>query len=296
MKPNPILKKLGLNDNDRAVIIHTDDIGMCQASVAAFADLVDFGLISSGATMVPCPWFLEAAEFCRDHPEADMGVHLTLTCEWEKYRWGPISTRDPQSGLVDEQGFFYRTSKEAQAHAGPAAAQVEVQAQIARACQAGIQPTHADTHMGTLAHPKFVGAYIQTALLAGLPPMMYRFDEAGWAAMDLGHDIIPIAMQMVDVLEEQGVPMLDNISTVHLEDPNDRLERAKRTLSELPPGVTHFIIHPSKDTPELRAITPDWRSRVGDYEVFTSEEMREFLKDCGLNVIGYRDLQNLMPK
>ncbi len=295
MKPNPTLKKLGLNDNDRAVIIHTDDIGMCQASVAAFADLVDFGLISSGATMVPCPWFLEAAEYCRDHPEADMGVHLTLTSEWKQYRWGPVSTRDPRSGLLDDQGFFYHTSKEAQNHADPAAAQVEIEAQIARAIQAGIRPTHADTHMGTLAHPKFVDTYIQTAVRAGLPPMMYRFDEAGWEAMGLGHEIVAVAMQMLDVLEEQGVPLLDNISTLHLEDPENRLERAKKTLAELPPGITHFIIHPSKDTPELRAITKDWSSRVGDYETFTSEEMRKFLQNCGLHVIGYRDLQKLMP-
>ncbi len=295
MKPNPILKKLGLNDNDRAVIIHTDDIGMCQASVAAFADLVDFGLISSGATMVPCPWFLDAAEYCRIHPQVDMGVHLTLTCEWKNYRWGPVSTRDPHSGLVDAQGFFYPTSAQAQELADPSAALVEIQAQIERAKQAGIEATHADTHMGTLAHPKFVAAYIQTAVQAGLPPMMFRFNEAGWAAQNLDPETIHMAMQMVEVLEEQGVPLLDNIATVHLEDPNNRMECAKQTLSELPPGVTHFIIHPSKDTPELRAITPDWRSRAGDYETFTSEEMRKFLQNCGLNVIGYRDLQHLMP-
>ncbi len=296
MKPNPILKKLGLNNNDRAVIIHTDDIGMCQASVAAFADLVDFGLISSGATMVPCPWFLDAAEYCRIHPQADMGVHLTLTSEWKNYRWGPISTRDPQSGMLDDQGFFYPTSAQAQEHADPAAALVEIQAQIARATQAGINPTHADTHMGTLAHPKFVGAYIQSAIQARLPIMMFRFDEAGWARLNLDPETVQIAMQMVDVLEEQGVPLLDNMDTVHLENPDNRLERAQKAISDLPPGITHFIIHPSKDTPELRAITPDWRSRVGDYETFTSEAMRKFLQNCGVRVIGYRDLQHLMPK
>ncbi len=57
MKTNPLLKKLGLSNQDRAVIIHADDIGMCQASVSAFADLVDFGLVSCGATMVPCRGF-----------------------------------------------------------------------------------------------------------------------------------------------------------------------------------------------------------------------------------------------
>ena len=112
MNANPVLKKLGLSDTDRVAIIHTDDIGMCQASVDAFADLNQAGIISSGAVMVPCPWFLHAAEYARQHPQADLGIHLTLTSEWKTYRWGPISTRDPASGMIDEEGFFYHRSRE----------------------------------------------------------------------------------------------------------------------------------------------------------------------------------------
>ena len=108
MSTNPFLKKLGFAADARVVIIHTDDIGMCQASVGAFRDLIDFGLISSAAVMVPCPWFPEVAALCRSRPGIDMGVHLTLNSEWDSYRWGPISTRDPASGLLDEEGYFYR--------------------------------------------------------------------------------------------------------------------------------------------------------------------------------------------
>ena len=78
-------------------------------------------------------------------------------------------------------------------------------------------------------------------------------------------------------------------------DPADRLEDAKRAFDSLPGGITHFIIHPSKDTPELRAITPDWRCRVADYETFLKEELRQYLKDTGVHVIGYRALKDLMP-
>src|SRR5512137_730397 len=150
MHPNPVLRKLGLADDDRAVIIHTDDIGMCQASLAAFADLVDFGLISSGATMVPCPWFPEVAAYCRAHPSVGLGVHLTLTSEWDSYRWGPISTRDPASGMIDDDGYFYRRSEPVQECADPEAVLVELQAQVERALKAGIDVTHVDTHMGTV--------------------------------------------------------------------------------------------------------------------------------------------------
>ena len=71
MTPNPFLKKLGFSDNDRVVIIHTDDIGMCHASVQAFKDLWNFGTITSGATMVPCPWFPVVKWMCRDNPDID---------------------------------------------------------------------------------------------------------------------------------------------------------------------------------------------------------------------------------
>jgi predicted glycoside hydrolase/deacetylase ChbG (UPF0249 family) len=116
LNPNPVLKKLGLADNDRVAIIHTDDIGMCQANVEAFADLNGVGIISSGAVMVPCTWFLQAASYAREHNQADLGIHLTLTSEWKTYRWGPISSRDPASGLVDEEGYFYHLTRPAARH------------------------------------------------------------------------------------------------------------------------------------------------------------------------------------
>jgi len=295
MEPNPVLKRLGLKSDDRVVIIHTDGIGMCQASVSAFADLTDFGLISSGAVMVPCAWFPLAAHFCRLHPEVDMGVHLTLTSEWEFYRWGPVSTHDPATGLLDDQGFFYRTSIEAQKNGDPSAVQVEVQAQVARAEAFGICPTHIDTHMGAMAHPKFQSVYLQLALAQHTAAMVFRMSEAQYRAIGLDAQSAATAVQMVQMLEQQGIPLLDHLRSMPLNDPKDRVQHTQRVLSELPPGITHFIIHPSKDTPELRQVTTGWASRVADYQTFTSEEMRRWLKGSGLHVIGYRALQELMP-
>lgn len=296
MGPNPVLERLGYSNDDRLVIIHTDDIGMCHASVSAFAELWEFGLISSGATMVPCPWFLEAAKLCKENPEIDMGVHLTLTSEWETYRWGPISTRDPESGMIDEQGYFYHLSDQAQEHGSPEAVLIEIQAQIDRALAQGIKPTHIDTHMGSVASPKFIQAYLQMALQYRFPPMIMRLSEAEWLEMGMSPELSAMAVQMVAELEEQGVPLLDRIAGLDLDTtpaPEERVDYAKAVLSQLGPGVTHFIIHPSKDTPELRAITPDWACRVADYEAFRSDDLRTYVKNSGIHVIGYRELLNL---
>ena len=295
MQPNPVLRRLGFSDADRVAIIHTDDIGMCLASVQAFADLWDFGLISSGAIMVPCPWFLKAAEYARQHPQADLGVHITLTSEWKHYRWGPISTRDPRSGMLDAEGYFYPLVGPAREHGDPEYVLREMEAQVERAVAAGIQPTHMDTHMGTVAHPKFMRAYLQTALKHRLPPMIFRMDLAGWMAAGLDAQTAELAMGLTRVLEETGMPLLDHLRTLHLNRPDQRLDYARETFSALPPGLTHFIIHPSVDSPELREITPDWRARVADYETFLSEELRAALHSLGIQVIGYRHLQALMP-
>ena len=295
MNPNPVLKRLGFEDNDRLVILHADDVGMCQASLTAFANLVDFGLVSSGAVMVPCPWFPAVAAYCREHPGVDLGVHLTLTSEWDAYRWGPISTRDPASGLMDEEGYFYRSSEAVQESGDPAAGQAELEAQVARALAAGIDVSHVDTHMGTVAHPKFMAGYVQLALQHRLPAMVPRLDEAGWREMGMEGEMVALAAQFVAQLEAQGVPMLDHLAGMPLEvEPGDRLAAAKRELGLLPPGLTHFIIHPAADTPELRAITPRWRSRLADYETFCSEELKAWIRDEGLHVVGYRALRALL--
>ena len=295
MDPNPVLKKLGFAKDDRVAILHADDVGMCQASLAAFADLVDFGLLSSGATMVPCPWFPAVAAYCRQQPGVDLGVHLTLTSEWDSYRWGPLSTRDPASGLLDQEGYFHRRSEGAQAHADAAAVQREMEAQVSRALAGGIDVTHVDTHMGTVAHPKFVYGYVQLALQHRLPPMIPRLDEAGWRAFGMDGEMATLAAQFVGQLEAQGVPLLDHVVALPLdEEPGDRLALAKQTLDGLPPGLTHFILHPATDAPELRAITRAWRSRVADYETFRSEALRDHVRAAGIQVIGYRALGHLM--
>ena len=295
MQPNPLLRKLGFSDTDRVAILHADDVGMCQASAAAFVELYDFGLVSSGTVMVPCPWFLQAAAFARQHPDADLGVHLTLTAEWPTYRWGPISTRDPQSGLIDEEGYFQHFTWPAMQAGQPAAVQVEIEAQVQRAIAAGMQPTHADTHMGVLGSEKFMLGYLRMAIAQRLPPLLFRKDEAGWLAEGLKPAAAAQAAAMTQMLEGLGMPMLDHMTGLRLDQPENRLAQAKAAVDALQPGITHFIFHPAQDTPELRAITPDWPSRVGDYQVLLSEALRAHLKAQDVHVIGYRAMQQHMP-
>ncbi len=294
MRPNPLLKKLGFSDTDRVVILHADDTGMCHASLQAFADLWEFGTVSSGAVMVPCPWFRATAEWARTHPEADLGVHGTVNSEWDGYRWGPISTCDPSTGLIDEEGYFHKCEAPVQAQADPEAVRREIEAQLQRALSAGIDVTHLDTHMGTITHPRFIAGYLQILNQARLPGLIPRLDVAGLRQFGLDDDTAHLFASLIQELEEAGFPTLDAIEFMPLDDPHDQVNLARRKLASLPPGITHFIIHPAIDTPELRAITPDWPSRVANYQAFMSQEIKHFLKNNGIHLIGYRPIRDLM--
>jgi predicted glycoside hydrolase/deacetylase ChbG (UPF0249 family) len=294
MNPNPILKKLGFSNSDRLVIIHTDDIGMCHASIQAYSELLGFGIISSGATMVPCSWFPQVALYCRQNSKADMGVHLTLTSEWNTYRWSPISTHHTNSGMIDAEGYFYRRSEDTQSFGDPEAVQLEITAQYNRAISAGIAVTHVDTHMATVAHPKFVNGYIQLAIQNRLPFLFPRTDEAGFLQLGMDQATASIAANFVGILEEQGIPLVDHATGLDLDKPSNRLEQAKMAMSNLPIGITHFIIHPSTETPELMSITPDWKSRVADYQTFKNDKLRDHIKNEGIYVIGYKTLKDLL--
>lgn len=294
MTPNPFLKKLGYSDNDRLVIIHTDDIGMCHASVQAFKDLWEFGTITSGAVMVPCPWFPAVAQMCRENSEIDMGVHATLNAEWKSYRWGPVSTRDQASGLLDADGYFNQWHQAVYDNAEPEAVAGEVNAQIERALAVGIDVTHVDSHMGTIMNPLFIQSYIQAAASRLLPNMLPRLDAEGIGMMGAGEEERIAYAPIVQQLETMGVPMVDGILSMPLEHGDDHINIAKKLFGEVPVGITHFILHPSIDTAELRAIAPDWRARVANYNAFMSDELKNLIESEDIKLIGYRALRDAM--
>lgn len=296
MIPNPFLKKLGFSDNDRVVVIHTDDIGMCHASVQAFKDLWKFGTITSGATMVPCPWFPAVAQMCREKPEIDMGVHATLNAEWESYRWGPVSTRDPASGLLDADGYFNQWHQAVYDNAKPEAVESEVNSQIERALAAGIDVTHVDSHMGTIMNPRFIQSYIQAAASRLLPNMLPRMDAQGMDIMALSAEEKQLYAPLIHQFEKMGIPMMDGLLGMPLDQPNGQMEIAVDLLGNLPAGITHFILHPSIDTAELRSIAPDWESRVSNYNIFMSDELKKFIESEDIHLIGYRQIRDAMRK
>ena len=285
---NPILRRLGFRSHDRVVLLHADDLGMCQASVDAFAELSAFGLVWSGSAMVPCPAFGRLAAYCRAKPDVDMGVHLTLTSEHLSYRWSPVSCPAPASGLVDDGGYFPRSEAVIQRQADLASIETELKAQMSCARQAGIEVTHLDLHMGCLMAPALLPLYLGLSIDSQLPACVWR--PSDWLLWGFDPNQEKAAVQHIADYQDRGGVVFDHLAEIPLDRPDNRLDQVKTCCDALEPGLTLLYIHPAIDTPELRTITPDWPSRVADYRVFTSPAMRSYLRRSGIQLVNYRQL------
>lgn len=296
---NPALRRLGLPDDARVLVLHADDIGMCHSTVAAYEDLLLAGIMSSAAIMPPCPWFPAAAAFCRaqsNNKQLDMGVHLTLTCEWDNYRWGPSAVSDVAAGLHDADGYFPSLAQPVADRADLAELTRELRAQVQRTLDAGIDVTHLDSHMLTLFHPRLLPIYVQVALEFQVPAFLLRDPGlmVDWTRGQAG-DLASTGALLADV-EAAGMPLFDHLFVLPLDAHAQRLGVARAALAECPPGVTNFLFHPASDTPELRAIAPDWRCRVADWQLFLSDEWRQTVAESGVHVVDFRTLRDCMRK
>lgn len=291
---NPFLKRMGYSETDKVLITHIDDIGFSHASnVGSFACL-DVGAASCGSILTNAPWFLEAVEYCRENPKYDVGVHLTLTCEYPTFRWAALSTRDPASGLLDAEGYLWHTREDAVRHVTEAAAEAEMRAQIEAALATGIEITHIDTHMGSVVHPKFLASYLGLAQEYGLPAFLPNVTRERLEELREGE----MAAQYVDVLEKvdtDQVPTLDEIIIDTLLPMTDKRAFYRELIDGVKPGLTHLLFHPARIGDELRAI--DKRasaSRHADFEAFTDPSLREHIEASGCHLIGYRELKQAM--
>lgn len=285
---NPALRKLGFSPRDRVVVVHADDVGICHATLPALEELMAFGLVTSASAMVPCSWFPEVAAWRQRHPDFDLGVHLTLTSEWDGYRWGPISPGARAGGLTDGEGYLHRTAADVRRYATRDAVRAEMQSQVERAVVAGLSPTHLDSHMYVALSDEFQEHYLRMGFEQAMPAFLPRTHGNSVEERDKH-------AKLADEWELQGQPVFDCFRVAT--GPKlgeDRDAQVRELFERLPVGLSCILLHPVIDTPEIRAIARDWRNRVADFEAFRNPALRNRVHQLGIQLISYQPVRDAM--
>ncbi len=252
------------------LIVRGDDFGMTQGSLLAFERALNEGVLTSGAMVVPGPWFEAAAELARKNPGWCIGVHLCLVGEWRGYRWRPVLPWDKVRSIVDEDGFLYPSPRELFRHE-PKLAEIdaELRAQIDLAKKRGVNVQYLDTHyMNPSDYPGLAGVIKKIASDYDLP-VSQSFGEKG------------ISVYTTPVEQKLG--------------------RAVQLLEGLTPGLYLWVCHIGIDSPEQRALihTEPGHIFVGsgvglhrakEFRVVTSLDVRSAILKKGIVLTNYREL------
>ncbi|HZU72298.1 MAG TPA: ChbG/HpnK family deacetylase [Acidimicrobiales bacterium] len=250
------------------LVVQGDDFGMCHAVNegirAAFVD----GVLTQASFMAACPWAQEALSLARQHA-IPLGLHQTLTCDWENFRWGPL-TKGPS--LAGEDGSFPSTVAEAAARVDPPDAEAELRRQAGVVQRAGLRLGYLDVHMGMVCPP----AYQRLSEELGLP-----FLYPGLATS--------LKFASIRGLSERPAGAKKSWLLHHLE--------------RLTTGVHLLVTHPGVAGPELASLTTSaspvhrWAEdyRASDLETLTDAEVAAAIESLGIRLTSVVDAVALAP-
>jgi len=299
-------EKLGFPKGAKVLILHVDDAGMSWDSNEGIEQAISNGVATSVSVMMPTPWVPGFVHFLKANPEVDAGLHLTLTSEWSDYRWSPLAGKSVVPGLVDLEGAFWPSVEEVVKHTSADEVEKEIRAQLERATTMGFEPTHLDSHMGTLfATPEFLQVYVKVGIEQNIPIMF----PAGHNTMinkqvNLTDDALKQFKQTGKVIWDSGLPVLDDLHNVSYgwDYPADAratdsslqkyaTQQYIETIKLLEPGLTMVIMHCTQPTEVFTHITDSGHIRKGDLLAMTDPEFEKFLQKEGIILTTWREVK-----
>ncbi len=281
-----IQERLGYPKETKLLIIHADDMGVSHSENVATIHTMEKGVVTSGSIMVPCPWFPEVAEYAKSHPEADLGLHLTLTSEWKNYKWGPVTSSDKVLSLLDDQGYFYNNTGAVMKNGKAEEVEKELRAQVERAIKSGIKPTHFDTHMASsVSTPELLKIYIKLGHEYKVPVLLSR--EVGKL----------FKINLDDYTTEKDIVIdkfvMATYDTYRLGMDNFYTEQIKA----MAPGLNVILLHAAYNDAEMKAMTKghndygaNWRQ--DDVDFFTSEKCMKLIADEKIKLIKWKEIRD----
>jgi len=289
-----LAQQLGYSDKAIIIIVNIDDVGIHKDETEASFKTLNFGLVKSGSIMVPCPNFSRVMKLWEENPQIDLGIHLTLTCEWgNKFPWTPVLGKTSVPSLYNPEGIMWPDIPALLQHSKVQDIKMELEAQINKIFEMGLKPTHIDDHMDLHNHLGLFSIIMQLSRKYNLPMRVWKRRRYKY----------PIFKNNLISLRRSGFVFPDSQKGIYYMGGSNHsydFRKAKYYdfLRSLKPGVHNIKIHTAFNTEELQNIMGTHFSSIRqiDYEVWTSVETRELAEKLGIIFIGYRPLQQLQEK
>lgn len=295
-------ERLGFEKGKKVIIFHVDDAGMSYDSNVGTMRSLNEGVANSTSVMMPCAWVPHFIEMYKANPKWDVGVHLTLTSEWKHYRWSPLAGQSQVPGLYDDQGAFWPNVAKVVEHAKPEELATECKAQIARFRQFGLQPTHIDSHMGTLFQPKYIKTYVEVGIQEKIPVMLPagsltligqgRSEFEKGLLRQLGKQLWDAGLPVIDDLHADSygwnLPVDKDLTDKNLQD--FKTDKYIDLLSKCAPGITMIIMHSTQPSEVFKFISDSAPTRKGDMLAMLDPKLKRYLEEQGIILTTFREL------
>lgn len=303
---NTYAQKSGFPKNAKVLILHVDDAGMSFDSNEGTINAMTKGVANSCSVMMPCPWVPAFVHYLKQHPQTDAGLHLTLTSEWSEYRWAPLSGKSAVPGLTDSEGDLWPTVEDVVKHASADEVEKEIRAQIDRARTMGFEPTHFDTHMGTLlATAAFTERYIKLGIEMHIPVMVpVGHSTLIKKQMNLPESQLQQMRAIGKMLWNAGLPVLDDLHNesydwkipAGIANDDNKLQAFKtkkyiEAIKSLKPGITMMIMHCTATSEVFKHISNSGAVRKGDMLAMIDPLFKKALQDEGIILTTWRELK-----
>jgi predicted glycoside hydrolase/deacetylase ChbG (UPF0249 family) len=323
-------EKLGWPKGAKVLILHVDDAGMSHDSDEGVEMATSKGVATSTSVMMPCPWVPEITKYIKEHPDLDAGLHLTLTSEWDVYRWGPLAGKANVPGLVDKQGCLYSSVGAVFFSASADEIDKEIRAQLDRALSMGFKPTHLDSHMGTLfAKDTYMEKYLKLGIEKQIPVMFPGGDDLFFRAEAKVAAIAELKKQgkytegmtipepaalgkargIGEMLWKNGLPVLDDLHNSSYDWQMPDIEHKTdeeiqkwytdhyiESIGRLSPGLTMVIMHCTLPSATFKYISDTGQKRKGDLLAMLDPRLKEFLKKNGYILTTWREVMERRVK
>lgn len=285
MRQSRIQKRLGYSLDTKLLIIHADDTGLCTDQNKATFNLLDTGKITSTSIMVPCEAFSEGVNYAKKNQDSDFGIHLTITSEWQNYKWKPLLPPEEVPTIINDDGYFF--GHDFYKYVNVSDVKKELCEQINKAIREGITPTHLDCHMNCLLlRQDLFECYLELSEVYNIPILINK-QYLSYFQLEIPKTFNGEIIYANEIF----------IASANDENKYDHSDFYVKALREIKAGLSIILIHPSYNTPEMQIITDystNWGAkwRQVDHDFFYSEECSKIIQEENIQLITWREIKS----